>query len=236
MGRRAALLIGALAITACGSPAAPSPTVTGIAITCPQADVFLGASMACTSAVSQSNGQSRDVTASATWLTETPTLVTMAGAQLTARASGQALIRASAEGQTTARQVRTYPNYAAKPFPFKWTVTSCTQNGSLAQADICSGTPVGSTGTATALFGQTNANVTAQIGGFGLPLTNVTGTIAVDGSLDLSLSGTVASLTQDQRWRLNSLDGLALTGTVTLTWRDPQTNSTATVDFLITAA
>lgn len=215
--RHACLVVGLYLLAGCRSSTSPTPVT--LTASCPQPDLWLGSSVSCASSPA------------ATWSTSTPALVRLTGSQVTALASGQATVTATANGQTVSIALRTYPHYAAQPFPVRWTVTSCQQTGTLASADICSGTPIGYSDTGLMAFSQAGARASTTIGGFGLPSTSVTSDIALDGSLRFTLSGQVGPLAQQQVWTLNSLDGQRLTGRITLTWRDGA--DTAIVEFVL---
>lgn len=200
-------------------------TPDGLVVRCPQGVLTLGGSMTC-----QAFAGPRDMSMSATWAGDGQHL-TVNGPRVTARTSGQSSITVSWQGHTSSYSVRTYPDYAAHPWPLRATIVSCREAMSL--TGICAGMPVGRVDTFTANFAQAGDTVTAELGGYGLPLTRVMAKIELDGTVAFTVSGVVGPLSQIQQWRLNSVDGLTITGAVTVTWHDPQTADSAEVRFIV---
>jgi hypothetical protein len=247
---RTLALVAALAagIAGCGkNPAGPSdpddtpPTVTGLTVACPQATMFLGALIICTASTQLSDGATRDVSSTAVWSTSTPDLVTVeTGGRVTGLRSGEATIAADLDGRRATRTIRTFPNYA-RTFSVQHTIASCTERRSLPTRFACdsfpdAGEPWGEPVPYT--FGQNGSQVSTQFEGarYGIASQTLTAELATDGSFGFTVSGSVGTVTNVLQFRLNSIDGLGLAGTLTVDVQEPLSGGHVTVEITLSPA
>src|SRR5262245_305818 len=122
-----------LAASACGgnggSPSAPSPTATSVAVTFPSGGtIFIGAQAQLRATVTMSDGSTQDRTSSATWSSDAPAIATVAtNGMVTAVAAGEATIAADVSVRGTIR-IRVFPEFAGT-WVGSEVVTVCEESG-----------------------------------------------------------------------------------------------------------
>ena len=216
----AALLLTGLA--ACGgsggggSVTGPSPTPTSLSIS-PATDLLkLKSSESFTATAASSSGST---TVSPTWRSDNQSVVTIDTAgRATAVGSGTATIIAEHQGLTATRLLRVVPDYQGN-WRGQARLLACEATGDWGGA--CDGMGVGELDTLTLFATQQNTGVSGALDVGGIA-GNVSGTIAMDGSL--SLTGTftipVEGLLMEiavNEWQTMSTDNAQMTGRLRLT-------------------
>ena len=185
----AALSCWLLAATACGgnggSPSAPSPTATSVAVTFPSGGtIFIGAQAQLRATVTMSDGSTQDRTSSATWSSDAPAVATVAtNGMVTAVAAGEATISADVSVRGTIR-IRVFPEFAGT-WAGSEVVTVCEESGVFVGI-LCvpEELGLGNTFRHDNRFTQNNASVTATIL-FADSSSTMTGTVTIDGQAEL---------------------------------------------------
>ena len=212
-------LVLLVSVTACGkkSPSAPSPTLSGIAITSGSDMVRINADETWTLTATFSDGSTQVV--QGTWSSSTPTVATVDGAgRVRGVASGQTTIAADYQNQRATRQLRIVPDYHGR-WEGGWTITGCSDSGDL--TGVCAGFATGDlfglalvanqtrdTITGTTDFGDdTPGPVSGTIQATGHLVVTGTYTVTVDG---LPIEFTIAD------WQTTTTDNLVMTGEIRL--------------------
>jgi len=125
------------------------------------------------------------------------------------------------------------PNYAGT-WTGTYAITSCTQTGGVADANVC-GAVGGSTQGFSMQLAQSGSTVTGSFNLGTVPFANASGTIAADGGLELRGNGTANGIAAAVTWSLR-LPASSLTGTVAQTWSSSTLTGQANVAGSISSA
>src|SRR3954470_10579225 len=148
MKRLPVALLLALSAAACGSdstPSTPTPTVSNIVVTRPDANVFLGATAQFTANTTLSNGTTSP--ASCAWTSDTPGVASVNSAGVvTGVGSGNANIICTQSGREGHKLIRVLPNYGGN-WGGTYLITGCGQSGFFATSGVnfCGTFPAGTT-------------------------------------------------------------------------------------------
>jgi hypothetical protein len=221
-------LVLLLAATGCkGSSTSPAPTPGdfSIAVTSPNANIFLGATEQMTAAASDGR------TLTGTWGTDTPTVASVNGTGLvTAVSAGLANIFFIADGRQGTKSVRALPNFAGT-FSGNYRVTNCTESGQVAAADVCKNAPAGTRVPFTFIFSQTGSVIAGRVLVIGTDtLPPFSATIGAGG--DVTVSGSVVvtgGFIVNTTWTIVQRTAGVITGTITQVWTSPGVSGQATV-------
>jgi len=169
-----------------GSVVGPSPTssTTAISVIAPGAAIFIGSTSQFEARETLSDGTTR-AAAGATWGSDRPAVagVSATGA-VTAVSAGTATISADANGARGTAAIRVFPSFAGT-----WTGTerlsNCRDSGDL--SGLCAELGlIGQTGQHRSTLTQDAASVNAVVDGGDGTTATMTGTITVDGELQLN--------------------------------------------------
>jgi hypothetical protein len=125
------------------------------------------------------------------------------------------------------------PNYAGS-WTGTYAISSCTQTGGVADANVC-GALGGSTQGFSMQLSQSGSNVTGSFNLGTAPFTNASGTVAADGGLELRGNGTASGIAAAVTWSLR-MPASSLTGSVAQAWTSSALTGQATVAGSITSA
>jgi hypothetical protein len=234
MCRCAGVAIVGVALVACGgtgdtrSPAAPTPTITGITVSGPSM-VFIGATESYTASATLSNG-STEVPACA-WGGDAPTVATVepSTGRVTGTGSGEVTIWCDARGVRGTKRVRVLPNYQGT-WLGSYAVDACEQSGDFALVGFCANFPRDRVFPLSGMLTQQNDTVTGAFHLGQVQGQQASGPVALDGTLRLTIVhvGT-GSFTLTSDWAVNSTRPGQLSGSMVQLWRDAALSGTARV-------
>lgn len=218
------VLLALFGLVACGdsnsNPSGPStPVVTAQSITVTMASpVVVGGTAQATAVATMTNGTTQNITSG--FKSDIPGVATVTDAgMVTGVAAGAANIYVVSGGQQGTKNIRVVPNYDGK-WSGSYYVTSCSQTGIFALADLCDTFSVNKVMPYNMSLSQSGSSVSGAFAMGTLVFSQSSNTI--DGGGQLALNGSYSSGTTsiNASWSLTCPTAGRLNGTLQHTWRD----------------
>jgi hypothetical protein len=214
----AAAVASACSDDSSGSTTTPSATTSSIAVTV-TSPLRIGESAQAAGTATMSNGQTQPV--SSGWQSDIPTVARATdGGQVTGVANGRANIYVVSGGRQGTLGIRVVPDYLGR-WSGRLLVTSCSQTGAWADANLCKDAPPGASDPFGLSISQTGESINARPNYGDIAFPSVGSSIQPDGSTSFVTTyfDVDVPLSVEASWTMNGPRSGELVGTVNEVWR-----------------